>query len=158
MANRSRKTGLLTANTVDPVKTLQDRAALVEWLYAQANAARWGLSRGISPVALERSASKRLASGALTRLSSKSISARCILEDSGSGHRLRPKEVRRLGAFFTKIPHLPARGGAAILRCNARSAKLCDLADSLFFRVVWIGRRQRRGTFALSLLFMGAVR
>jgi len=30
------------ANTVDPVKTLQDRAALVEWLYAQANAAAGG--------------------------------------------------------------------------------------------------------------------
>ena len=54
------------ANTVDPVKPLEDRAALVEWLYAQADAARWGLSRGDFAVALERSASKRLASGALT--------------------------------------------------------------------------------------------
>ena len=54
------------ANTVEPVKPLEDRAALVEWLYAQANAARWELSRADFAVALERSASKRLASGALT--------------------------------------------------------------------------------------------
>src|SRR6266699_2262772 len=43
------------ANTVDPVKTLEVRAALLEWLYAQANAARWGLSRGHLAAAILRS-------------------------------------------------------------------------------------------------------
>ncbi len=54
------------ANTVDVVQALKDRPAVVEWLYAQANAARWGLSRGHFAAALERSAKKRLASGAFT--------------------------------------------------------------------------------------------
>src|SRR5271166_4230694 len=54
---------------------LQDAAPLpspgalgggAEWLYAQANAGRWGLPRAKFAAALERSVKKRLATGTLT--------------------------------------------------------------------------------------------
>jgi hypothetical protein len=64
--DKDSESGSVDANGVDSAHALQDRAALIESLYAQANAARWELSRGHFAVALERSAIKRLASGALT--------------------------------------------------------------------------------------------
>ena len=120
------------ANTVDPVKTLQDRAALVEWLYAQANAARWGLSRGHFAVALERSASKRLASGALTPLKLEEYLGALHLEDLALATACAEGGEAAWEHFFTKYRTYLRAAAAAILRCNAGSAEACDLADSLF--------------------------
>src|SRR6266566_1242889 len=54
------------AHTADPLPSLKDCAPLVEWLYAEAKASRWGLSRGHFAMALERSVTKRWVSGALS--------------------------------------------------------------------------------------------
>src|SRR5882762_4585460 len=120
------------ANTVDPVKTLKGRAALVEWLYAQANAARWGLSRGHFAVALERSASKRLASGALTPLKLEEYLGALHLEDLALATACAEGGEAAWEHFFTKYRTYLHAAAAAILRCNAGSAEACDLADSLF--------------------------
>src|SRR5437660_11344717 len=120
------------ANTVDPVKTLKDRAALVERLYAQANAARWGLSRGHFAVALERSASKRLASAALTPLKLEEYLGALHLEDLALATACAEGGEAAWEHFFTKYRTYLRAAAAAILRCNAGSAEACDLADSLF--------------------------
>src|SRR3989440_4370530 len=120
------------ANTVDPVKTLKDRAALVEWLYAQANAARWGLSRGHFVVALERSASKHLASEARTPLKLEEYLGALHLEDLALATACAEGGEAAWEHFFTKYRTYLRAAAAAILRCNAGSAEACDLADSLF--------------------------
>src|SRR5258708_3458504 len=120
------------ANTVDPVKTLKDRAAVVEWLYAQADAARWGLSRGHFAVALERSASKRLASGALTPSKLEEYLGALHLEDLALATACAEGSEAAWEDFFAKYRAYLRAAAAAILRCNAGSAEACDLADSLF--------------------------
>jgi len=120
------------ANTVDPVKTFKDRAALVEWLYAQANAARWGLSRGHFVVALERSASKRLASGAVTPPKLEEYLGALHLEDLALATACAEGGEAAWEHFFTKYRAYLRAAAAAILRCNSGSAEACDLADSLF--------------------------
>src|SRR6266478_1966878 len=120
------------ANTVDPVKTLKDRAALVEWLYAQANAARWGLSRGHFVVALERSASMRLASGAVTPPKLEEYLGALHLEDLALATACAEGGEAAWEHFFTKYRAYLRAAAAAILRCNAGSAEACDLADALF--------------------------
>src|SRR5437660_5673829 len=120
------------ANTVDPVKTLKDRAALVEWLYAQANAARWELSRGPFAVALERSASKHLASEARTPLKLEEYLGALHLEDLALATACAEGGEAAWEHFFTKYRTYLRAAAAAILRCNAGSAEACDLADSLF--------------------------
>src|SRR5229473_5934591 len=120
------------ANTVDPVKTLQDRAALVEWLYAQANAARWGLSRGDFAAALERSAKKALTPGAVTPLKLQEYLGALHLEDLALATACAEGGEAAWEHFFTKYRAYLRAAAAAILRCNAASAEACDLADSLF--------------------------
>src|SRR6266852_3446312 len=137
------------ANTVDPVKTLQDRAALVEWLYAQANAARWGLYRGHFAVALERSASQRLASGALTPLKLEEYLGALHLEDLALATACAEGGEAAWEHFFTKYRTYLRAAAAAILRCNAGSAEACDLADSLFSELYGLagGRGAERSLF-----------
>ena len=109
------------ANTVDPVKTLKDRAALVEWLYAQANAARWELSRGHFAVALERSASKLLASEARTPLKLEEYLGALHLEDLALATACAEGGEAAWEHFFTKYRTYLRAAAAAILRCNADS-------------------------------------
>src|SRR5260370_7737284 len=120
------------ANTVDPVKTLKVRAALLEWLYAEANAARWGLSRGDLAVALERSASKRLASGAITAPKLEEYLGALHLEDLALATACAEGGEAAWEHFFTKYRAYLRAAAAAILRCKGGSAEACDLADSLF--------------------------
>src|ERR1700674_4871552 len=120
------------ANAVDTVKTLKDRAALIESLYAQADAARWGLSRGDFAVALERSASKRLASGALTPPKLEEYLGALHLEDLALATACAEGSEAAWEHFFTKYRAYLRAAAAAILRCHAGSAEACDLADSLF--------------------------
>ena len=137
------------ANTVDPVKPLEDRAALLEWLYAQANAARWGLSRGDFAVALERSASKRLASGALTPSKLEEYLGALHLEDLALANACAEGGEAAWEHFFTKYRAYLRAAAAAILRCKAGSADACDLADSLFSELYGLagGKRAERSLF-----------
>src|SRR6202047_5290679 len=137
------------ANTVDPVKPLEDRAALVEWLYAQANAARWELSRADFAVALERSASKRLASGALTPPKLEEYLGALHLEDLALATACAAGGESAWEHFFTMSRAYLRAAAAAILRCNAGSAEACDLADSLFSELYGLagGKGVKRSRF-----------
>ena len=120
------------ANTVDVVQALKDRPAVVEWLYAQANAARWGLSRGHFAAALECSAKKRLASGALTSPQLEEYLGALHLEDLALASACAEGCEAAWEHFVTTFRGYLRAAAAAILRCKAGSADACDLADSLF--------------------------
>jgi len=120
------------ANTVDVVQALKDRPAVVEWLYAQANAARWGLSRGHFAAALERSAKKRLASGAFTAPQLEEYLGALHLEDLALASACAEGCEAAWEHFVTTFRGYLRAAAAAILRCKAGSADARDLADSLF--------------------------
>jgi len=117
---------------VDTSRPLEGRARLVDWLYAQAQSGRWGLSRDGFSAALERSAKKRCASGSVTLHQLEEFLSALHLEDlalacaCGEGC-----DVAWEHFFATYRPYLRA-AAAAILRCSSGSAEACELADSLF--------------------------
>ncbi len=137
------------ANTVDAVRALKDRPALVEWLYAQANAARWKLSRGHFAVALQRGAKKRLASGALTPPQLEEYLGALHLEDLALASACGEGCEAAWEHFFTTYRAYLRAAAAAILRCKAGSADACDLADSLFSELYGLasGRGAERSLF-----------
>ena len=116
----------------DIAQSLAPSAALVEWLYAQSHAGRWGLSRERFVSALERSAKKLLSTERaspqkleqyLTALHVEDLALACACAEGC--------EAAWEHFFACYRPYLRA-AAAAILRRNADSPEACDLADSLF--------------------------
>jgi RNA polymerase sigma-70 factor len=126
------KSWSVDAKDVDAAQTLQDRPALVDLLYAQANAARWKLSRGSFAAALERSAKKLLSGGALYPAQLEEYLGALHLEDLALASACAEGCESAWEHFFTTYRAYLRAAAAAILRCKAGSADACDLADSLF--------------------------
>jgi RNA polymerase sigma-70 factor len=118
------------AHTVDPLPSLKDCAPLVEWLYAEAKASRWGLSRGHFAMALERSASKRWASGAPSAPKLEEYLGALHLEDLALATACAEGGEAAWEHFFTQYRAYLRTAAAAIIRSG--SAEASDLADSLF--------------------------
>jgi RNA polymerase sigma-70 factor len=133
-ANRS-----VDSNPADEAPALQDRSALVEWLHARANAARWGLSRERFEIALERSIGKRLATGALTPSSLEEYLAALHLEDLALASACADGCEGAWEHFYATYRNYLRAAGAAILRRGADSAAACELADSLFADLYGLG-------------------
>jgi RNA polymerase sigma-70 factor, ECF subfamily len=120
------------ANTLDWMSALKERPHLVERLYAQANAARWRLFPGHFAVALERSARKGLASGAVTSPQLEAYLDALHLEDLALASACAEGCEAAWEHFFATYRSYLRVAAAAILRCKSGSAEACDLADSLF--------------------------
>jgi len=118
------------APTADPLPSLKDCAPLVEWLYARAKASRWGLSHGHFAMALERSASKRWASGALSAPKLEEYLGALHLEDLALATACAEGCEAAWEYFFTQYRTYLRAAAAAIIRSG--SAEASDLADSLF--------------------------
>jgi len=118
------------AHTADPLPSLKDCAPLVEWLYAQAKASRWGLSRGHFAMALERSVTKRWASGALSAPKLEEYLGALHLEDLALATACAEGGEAAWEYFFTQYRAYLHAAAAAIIRSG--SAEASDLADSLF--------------------------
>src|SRR6266699_5300813 len=118
------------AHTADPLPSLQDFAPLVEWLYAEAKASRWGLSREHFAMALERSVTKRWASGALSAPKLEEYLGALHLEDLALATACAEGGEAAWEYFFTQYRAYLRAAAAAIIR--AGSAEASDLADSLF--------------------------
>lgn len=117
---------------VDPAVPLQGRAALVDWLYAQSQAGRWGFSRAGFSAALERSAKKRCAAGNVTGHQLEEFLSALHLQDLALACACADGSEAAWEEFFAAYrPYLRA-AAAAILRCSSGSAEACELADSLF--------------------------
>jgi RNA polymerase sigma-70 factor len=120
------------ANELDVMQALKNRPGLVERLYTQANGQHWRLSQGQFAVALERSARKHLASGALTLGHLEKYLSTLHLEDLALASACADGNEAAWEHFFTTYRSYLRAAAAAILRCPASSAEACDLADSLF--------------------------
>jgi len=116
---------------VDTSRPLKGRASLVDWLYAQSQSGRWGLSRDGFSAALERSAKKRCASGSVTLHQLEEFLSALHLEDLALACACAEGCEAAWEHFFaTYRPYLRA-AAAAILRRDSGSAEACELADSL---------------------------
>jgi RNA polymerase sigma factor (sigma-70 family) len=130
-------------------RPLAGRDALVQWLYAEAHAAQWGLPRARFVVALTLSIQKRFASGEVTSerleeylrsLQVKDLALACAC---GEG-------CEAAWEHFVAIHRGYLRAAAgAILRRSAGSAEACELADSLFAELYGLvdGKRGDRSLF-----------
>ena len=117
---------------VDTSRPLKGRAALVEWLYAQSQSGRWGLSHQVFSAALERSAKTRCAAGSVSPHQLEEFLSALHLEDLALACACAEGCEAAWEHFFgTYRPYLRA-AAAAILRCSSGSAEACELADSLF--------------------------
>src|SRR5882672_2443428 len=117
---------------VDTSRLLEGRSALVDWLYAQSQSGRWGLSRDGFSAALERSAKKRCGSGSVTLHQLEEFLSALHLEDLALACACAEGCEAAWEHFFASYrPYLRA-AAAAILRRNSSSAEACELADSLF--------------------------
>jgi RNA polymerase sigma factor (sigma-70 family) len=107
-------------------------ASLVEQLYAQSQAARWGLSLEKFSLSLERSARKSFASEETPLQKLEDYLSALHLEDLALAAACAAGCESAWEHFFaTYRPYLRA-AAAAILRCSAASAEACELGDSLF--------------------------
>jgi RNA polymerase sigma-70 factor len=122
----------VAAKPADSSAALQDRAALVKWLHARSNAARWGLSRERFALALERSVGKGLASGALTPADLEKYLAALHLEDLALACACIEGCQEAWEHFYATYRNYLRAAAAAILRRDSASAEVCELADSLF--------------------------
>jgi RNA polymerase sigma-70 factor len=120
------------ANTGEQASALKDRGALIEWLHARANAARWGLSRERFLAALDRSIGERLATGALTPATLEAYLAALHLEDLALASACVEGCAVAWEHFYATYRNYLRAAAAAILRRDSGSAEACELADSLF--------------------------
>jgi len=117
---------------MDGGRALDGCASLVDRLYAQSKADQWGVPREQFSAALERSAKKRLTSGAGTAQKLEEYLRGLRIEDLALAAACAEGCETAWEHFFkTYRPYLRA-AAAAILHCAAGSAEACELADSLF--------------------------
>jgi RNA polymerase sigma factor (sigma-70 family) len=120
------------AKMLDAVQALKDRPALIDRLYTLASAERWRLSQRQFAVALQRSATKHLASGALALRHLEVYLSALHLEDLALATACCAGDDSAWEHFVNTYRAYLRMAAGAILRCNAASAEACDLADSLF--------------------------
>jgi RNA polymerase sigma factor (sigma-70 family) len=120
------------ATSSDPSRSTEGRASLVEWLYAQSQAGRWGLSKERFAAALELSAKKRLTTGVLADQKIEEYFRALHVEDLALATACAQGCEAAWEHFFATYRSYLRAAAAAILRRNAGSPEACDLADSLF--------------------------
>src|SRR6202521_3754962 len=138
-----------SADAVDPARPLNNCAPLVEWLYAQSKAGRWGLARESLAIVLEHSAKNRLAAAAITPKQLEEYFATLHLEDLALASACAEGSEAAGEHFFATYRVYLRAAASAILRCPASSAQACDLADSLFAELYGLadGKGAKRSLF-----------
>ena len=120
------------ASAVDFSRLFHAMSALVEKLYAQSQAVRWGLHRDRFSAALECSARKHFAASPCTPQKLDQYLRTLHLEDLALADACSAGCESAWEHFFVAYrPYLRA-AAAAILRCPSNSPEACELADSLF--------------------------
>src|SRR5271169_2805948 len=115
----------------DLSRPFDGQTALLEWVYAQAQAARWGVPRERFAAALERSAKKALTPAAASPQKLHDYLGALHLEDLALATACADGGEAAWEHFFATYRTYLRTAAAAILRCSAGSAEACDLADSL---------------------------
>jgi RNA polymerase sigma-70 factor (ECF subfamily) len=146
------KTGLSNSpdlGGLDLDHPLASCATAVEALYSQADAVQWGLPRERFLVALERSARKRLASGALSPEKLQDFLRALHLEDLALASSCAEGIPDAWEHFVASYRPYLRTAAAAILRCSFAAPQACELADSLFAELYGLtdGKRSDRSLF-----------
>src|SRR5271154_156427 len=132
----------------------QATVASLEWLYGQANASRWGLSRADFAAALDRCAQKRLATGALPPAKLEEYLRSLHLEDLALAtaclENCEPAWEHFVAAYRVYL----RAAASAVLRCSSGSPAARDLADSLFAELYGLSD-SKRGDRSLFRYFHG---
>jgi len=123
--------------------------ARLEWLYAQAGAGRWELSRSAFSAALSRSAEKRLASGALPPEKLEEYLRALHLEDLALATACLENSEAAWEHFVSTYRIYLRAAASAVLRCRSGSPEACELADSLFAELYGLADGSRRNTSLL---------
>lgn len=103
-----------------------------EGLFAQSGAGRWGLSAQKFSAALQRSAERSLASGALATEKIDEYLRSLHLEDLALATACLENSEAAWEHFVAEYRNYLRAAAAAILRCRAGAREASDLADSLF--------------------------
>ncbi|HXY24279.1 MAG TPA: RNA polymerase sigma factor [Candidatus Acidoferrum sp.] len=125
--SRSRETSL-----EDLSRTLRRLSSLLEKLYTQSQAARWGLARDRFTAALECSAGKSFSTSSCTSQKLEQYLNTLHLEDLAIAVACTAGSESAWEHFFATYRPYLRTAAAAILRCPPGSPEACDLADSLF--------------------------
>jgi RNA polymerase sigma factor (sigma-70 family) len=118
--------------------------ASLERLYAQADAGRWSLSRAAFSAALDRSAQKRLASGALAPEKLEEYLRALHLEDLALATACLENCDAAWEHFVAAYRGYLRASASAVLRCSSTSPEAADLADSLFAELYGLKEGSRR--------------
>lgn len=121
-----------TPSSEGPSRLLDGLPSLIERLYAQSQASRWGLTLERFAGSLERSARKHFASETVPRQEVEDYLASLHLEDLALAAACAAGSESAWEHFFARYRQYLRAAAAAILRCPASSAAACELADSLF--------------------------
>lgn len=133
-----------TAGRVSQLHARAASSASTEWLYAQSNASRWGLSRERFVASLERSAEKRLASGSLSQEKLDEYFRSLHLEDLALAAACLEDSEAAWEHFVTEYRGYLRAAAAAVLRRSSASPEACELADSLFAELYGLAEGSRR--------------
>jgi RNA polymerase sigma-70 factor (ECF subfamily) len=128
--------------SADPARPLEGCAFLVEWLYAQSKAERWGLSRDRFVLVLERSARKLVTAGAASQQRLEEYLRALHVEDLALAGACAEGCEAAWEHFVATYRNYLRTAAAAILRCSAASAEACELADSLFSELYGLSDRK----------------
>jgi RNA polymerase sigma factor (sigma-70 family) len=142
------------AQDADPTLPSGPPAGTLEWLYAQAHAGRWGLSRETFAAALERCVKKRLSAGPLSPEQLKEYWGALHLEDLALAVACAENCEAAWEYFVATYRGYLRAGAAAILRSSAGSAEASELADSLFSDLYGLDG-SKRGERSLFRYFHG---
>src|SRR5260370_24983467 len=113
-------------------RLIESQTSLIESLYAQSQAGRWGVPRERFAAALERSAKKALATGPVSPQKLHEYFSALHLEDLALATACSGGSEAAWEHFLSTYRAYLRAGASAILRCKPGSAEACDLADSLF--------------------------
>jgi RNA polymerase sigma factor (sigma-70 family) len=145
----ARSEGKKPAGAVGQAQRLAPSPAKLEWLYAQSKAGRWGLPRERFAASLERSAQKRLASGALDPEKLEEYFVTLHLEDLALAASCMENCEPAWEHFVREFRGYLRAAAAAVLRCSSAAPEACELADSLFAELYGLadGSRRERSLF-----------
>ena len=134
---------------MDLFPLLERQASLLEELYVQSQAGRWGVVRERFATVLERSARKVLPPATVTPQKLQEYFGALHLEDLALATACAEGCETAWEHFFTTYRAYLRAAAAAILRRNAGSAEACDLADSLFAELYGVacGKGSERSLF-----------
>ena len=116
----------------DGLHLLDGQSALLQWLYAQSQAGRWGVAHERFAAALKRSADKASSSASFSPQKLEQYLRALHLEDLGLACACAEGCEPAWEHFVSTYRGYLRSAAAAILRCASGSVEACDLADSLF--------------------------